>query len=450
MTSPAAPDLAPPSQPGDLTYQKRLQDSQWWSPEDLARHQQRQLTSLVAHAWETVPFQRARLAAAGFEPGRPLDLDQWRRLPPLTRREIQRAGEALWSTAVPPAHGELLTTTTSGATGTPVTVRGTVFDAIIGKALTLRHFLWHPYDFSRRFASIRRVHGTRYEYPHGRHVARWDDTATFPFATGHATILSIGASIAQQAEWLRRVDPDYLLTYPSNLRYLAAHCHANGIAVPSLEHVTSFGEVLSDETREECRRAWDVRVIDVYSAQEVGPIALQCSESEAYHVQAEAILVEVIDDEGAPCRPGETGRVLVTPLNNFAMPLLRYEIGDHALVGERCSCGRGLPVLQRILGRERNALLVGRRGERYWPAFGSRKLRQLAPIVQHQLVQTSVTRLEARLVTERPLTPDEESSLRAHILAALPSRFELAVTYHDEIPRNSSGKFETFICEVAD
>ena len=329
-------------------------------------------------------------------------------------------------------------------------VRGTIFDAIVGKALTLRHYLWHPYDFTRRFASIRRVHGLPYEYPHGRHLTRWDDTATFPFATGHAIVLSIESSIAQQAEWLGRVNPDYLMTYPSNLRYLAAHCHAHGIAVPRLEHVTSFGEVLSDETREECRRAWDVPVIDCYSAQEVGPIALQCPDSEVYHVQSEAIFVEVINDAGEPCRAGETGRVLLTPLYNYAMPLLRYEIGDHAVVGAPCACGRGLPVLTRILGRERNALLVGRRGERYWPAFGSRKLRALAPVVQHQLVQTSMTRLEARLVTERPLTPDEESSLRAHILASLPTRYELVMKYYDEIPRNSSGKFENFICEITD
>src|SRR5262249_10928972 len=218
-----------------------------------------------------------------------------------------------------------------------------------------------------------------------------------------------------------------LLTYPSNLRYLAAHCHAHGVTLPRLEHVTSFGEVLSAETREECRRAWNLSVIDVYSAQEVGTIALQCPASEAYHVQGEAILVEVVDDQGEPCRPGEIGRVLVTPLNNFAMPLLRYEIGDHAVVGGPCACGRGLPVLERILGRERNALLVAGQGERYWPSFGSRKLRQLAPIVQHQLVQKSVTRLEARFVTQRPLTPDEESDLPAHIPPALPCPSPLAL-----------------------
>ena len=114
------------------------------------------------------------------------------------------------------------------------------------------------------------------------------------------------------------------------------------------------------------------------------------------------MLVEVIDAAGQPCAPGQVGRVVVTPLFNYAMPLLRYELGDYAEVGPPCPCGRGLPVLTRILGRERNALLVAPTGERYWPAFGSRKFTEIAPIVQHQFVQKDAEWIEARLVTERP------------------------------------------------
>ena len=279
-------------------------------------------------------------------------------------------------------------------------------------------------------------------------MPRWGDTGTFPFRTGPSALLAIGASIAQQAEWLVRQDPDYLVTYPSNLRYLAAHCRERGIALPHLEHVTTIGEVLGAETRDEVRRAWDVPVLDIYSAQEVGAIALQCPAGERYHVQSERLLLEVIDERGAPCGPGQVGRVLVTPLYNYAMPLLRYELGDRAEVGEDCPCGRGLPVLARILGRERNGLLVAASGERYWPAFGSRKLTELAPIVQHQFVQKSFERIEARLVTERPLTRAEERSLRAYIQAALPCRFEIGFAYPAEISRNASGKFENFVCEV--
>ena len=124
------------------------------------------------------------------------------------------------------------------------------------------------------------------------------------------------------------------------------------------------------------------------------------------------MIVEVVDASGEACRPGEIGQVLVTPLFNYATPLLRYELGDYAEVGEACACGRGLPVLRRILGRERNALLGTQTGERYWPAFGSRTFTEIAPIIQHQFVQRDLKSIEARFITERPLTTTEEANWR--------------------------------------
>jgi phenylacetate-CoA ligase len=438
--------LQAPSVPGDLVYQKRLQESQWWPPERLLDHQVRQLGALAAHAYRTVPIHRRRLDAAAIDPARPLTLADWRRLPVLTRKDLQQSEAALLSRAVPREHGELVTTKSSGSTGTPVTVRGTVFDALVFKAITLRHFLWHPHDFTGKLVSIRRSEGA--DYPGGLAQERWGDTATFPFATGPAATLSIGASISEQAEWLARQDPDYLLTYPSNLLFLAEHCQSHGIGLPHLEHVTTIGEVLNPEAREACRSAWDAPVIDIYSAQEVGAIAYQCPDHEHYHAQAESILVEIIDATGAPCAPGQVGRVVVTPLYNYAMPLLRYELGDYAEASGPCSCGRGLPVLKRILGRERNSLLVTPTGKRYWPAFGSRKFAEIAPVVQHQFAQKRRDWIEGRLVTRRPLTVAEEDALRAHVLSRLPWPFRLTFSFCDDIPRNSGGKFENFVSEV--
>jgi phenylacetate-CoA ligase len=90
--------------------------------------------------------------------------------------------------------------------------------------------------------------------------------------------------------------------------------------------------------------------LTMYSANETGYLALQCPLSGHYHVQSETVLVEVLDEVGRACRPGETGAVVVTPLQNFAMPLLRYSLGDFAEVGSPCACGRHLPVLKEILG----------------------------------------------------------------------------------------------------
>lgn len=438
-----------PRAPGDLNYQKALQDSQWWPADRLARLARAKLRRLVEHAVQTVPLHRQRLEHAGILVGERIDLAAWPALPTLTRKDLQERGAEFESNAVPRAHGPVVTTTTSGSTGMAVTVKGTVFDAAASKAMTLRFALWHPHDFTGKFASIRRVKDRHSDYPAGSRAERWADTATFPFATGPAVRLSTRASVAEQVEWLQREDPDYLRTYPSLVLALAEHCHRNGITLPHLEHVSTLGEVVTAEMREACWRAWDVPVIDVYSAQEVCEIAFQCPEHEHYHALSESIFVEVVDGAGKACAPGEIGRVLVTPLHNYAMPLLRYELGDYAEVGPPCPCGRGLPVLKRILGRERNSLLVTRGGERYWPSFGTRTFRKIAPIVQHQFVQKTRDMIEARFVTERPLTAEEEARLRQHILSQLPGLFLLSFDYRDNIPRNAGGKFETFISEVA-
>src|SRR3546814_9801972 len=78
-----------------------------------------------------------------------------------------------------------------------------------------------------------------------------------------------------------------------------------------------------------CRDVWGLKIADLYSTQEAGYLALQCPEHEHYHVQSEAVLLEVLDEEDRPCRPGEVGRVVVTPLTNFAMPMIRYRSEEH-------------------------------------------------------------------------------------------------------------------------
>src|SRR5262249_13894017 len=159
------------------------------------------------------------------------------------------------------------------------------------------------------------------------------------------------------------------------------------------------------------------------------------------------VLVEVLDEQGAACRPGEVGRVVVTMLHNFSMPLVRYEIGDYAEVGPPCTCGRGLPVLRRIVGRVRNVLLLAS-GERHWPSFATRGLDAIAPVSQWQFVQKEYDLIEARLVATGPLTAQQEEALRKHFLSRLPAGFRLSFVYLDEIPRGAGGKFEYFISEV--
>lgn len=116
----------------------QLQDSQWWPTEKLEAEQFRQLHGLLAHARETIPFYRDRLKAAGFSPDRPLQREQWQRLPILTRSEVQASGEALFCPRPPDAHLPVHRIRTSGSTGKPITVQGTAVTKLFWSAFTLR------------------------------------------------------------------------------------------------------------------------------------------------------------------------------------------------------------------------------------------------------------------------------------------------------------------------
>jgi phenylacetate-CoA ligase len=429
-----------------LLYQ--LEETQWWSAERLAEHQLLQLQALLRHAWETVPYYRMRLGAAGYRPEGAIDLAGWRALPLLTRRDIQKTGKSLASLKLPPEYAPTIEVQTSGSTGQPVKVAGTQLDALMWEALTLREHLWHRRDPSGRLAVIRANAPGLAGAASVTMLEDWGPPASHVFETGPAAAMNFSADVATQAGWLKRHAPEYLLTYPNNLQALVRHFAARGERLPRLREVRTIGETVTPELRAACREAWDVAIVDTYSSNELGYLALQCPESGLYHVMAESVMVEILAADGTPCAPGESGRVVATSLHNLAMPLVRYELADHAEAGGPCPCGRGLPTITRILGRSRNMLRLPGGGER-WPLVGFDRYREIAPIRQYQLIQHSLEEIEARFVADRALSRGEEERLTRVIQTALGHPFRLRFTYLEgEIPRGAGGKFEEFVSLV--
>lgn len=430
-----------------LALQFQLEQSQWLPPEEIERRQIRQLGILLNHAYQAVPFYRERLEGAGLIPGRIKGPGDWRKIPLLKRVDIQSAGKSLLATKAPKEHGAPGYSTTSGSSGAPVTVVGTAVTRLFWNAFILRQHLWHRRNFTLKLATIR-----HFDEPHSNEVQivtdNWGSGTVGIVATGPAVSLNIREPVAEQADWLERQNPGYLLSYPSNLFALARHFTESGRQLTKLREVRSFGEILEPHVRVACREAWGVPVTDAYSSQEVGYMAMQCPQHEYYHVQSEGVLIEVLDEHGNPCQPGEIGRVVVTSLHNFRMPLLRYDIGDFAEVGESCDCGRGLPVLKRIVGRQRNMFRLPS-GEQFWPTFdfgGTPK--DLPPIRQFQVVQRSQEEVEAILVVFRPLSDDEEQRIKSLLTRSLRHPFQIKLTYTDNIPPGPTGKYEDFRSDV--
>ena len=439
-----------PSQRGAalLSLLFQLEETQWWSAERLLQSQMRQLETLLRHAWDTVPYYRDRLGHAGYAPGQAVTPAAWRALPILSRREVQSAGEALVSRGIPAEYGPMGETHTSGSTGQPVKLRATLLDSMMWAALAFRDYIWHQHDFSGRLAVIRPTTGNTGAPPGGTIQQDWGAPVNTVFRTGPSAILSLNADIATQAQWLTRWQPDYLVTFPTNLKALIEHFSSRGERLRSLRAVRTVSEIVTPALRALCLESWGVPIVDTYSSQEIGYIAAQCPDAAQYHVMAEGVLVEILDEAGAPCAAGETGRHVVTSLHNLATPLIRYELRDHAEAGAPCACGRGLPTIARILGRTRNMLTLPD-GRQHWPLTGFMAFREIAPVRQYQFVQHTREEIEVRFVVDRPLTADEEGQLGRVIQAALDHPFRLRFTYFaDEIPRNPGGKFEEFVSLV--
>ena len=426
----------------------QLEHSQWWSPEELAAEQFRQAAHLLEHAWRSVPFYRQRFDETGLRPSELATAEGWSKIPPLTRRDIQTSGEALASTAVPKTHGRVSQMLTSGSTSQPVMTLGTELTEFFWRALTLRDHFWHRRDFRQTFAAVRATQDATCLPPHGHRANNWGSATAGLIDTGPAYLLSVQSSLDEQLDWLKRVSPGYLLGYPSMLAGIAQLLEAEGQRLPPLLGLRTFGEILEPECRAVCQRVFGVPVVDMYSSQEVGYIALQCPEHDHYHAMSENVLLEILDEQGRPCPPGTVGRVVVTTLHNFAMPLIRYDIGDYAEAAPRCSCGRGLPTIRRILGRQRN-LLVMPDGQRRWPVFdaGGRP-EDLPPLYQFQVIQRSRTHVDVNVVRDADFTSDEAAQITRYLQQTLGHPFDITLHRVDAIPRSRTGKFEDFISEA--
>lgn len=422
-----------------LALLQQLERSQWWPEETLRVWQFRQLEKLLIHAWHTIPFYRERLGSE-WKPVLSLTPERFSRMPVLSRADIQALGMSLCNIDSADKHGGYRTGRTSGSTGRPLTCHLSKMSDLIWGAIILRSYQWHHIDLSMKAAYIQaRVTESMSQ--------TWRPPVNWIWHSGPSFAQKVSEPVENQLAWLQEIKPDYLFTYPSNLDALAKLAIAQGIKL-DLKCMRTRGETLTDQIRINSRKAFGAEIFDIYGANETGTIAQECGDAPGrYHIQSETAYVEVLNNDGMPCAPGEIGRVVITPLHNFVMPLVRYAIGDFAEMGEPCSCGRGLPVLKRILGRTRNLVQMPD-GRRFWPMIGENEWTQAHGIHQYQVIQKNLTRLEVRVVADHALTADEKKQIAEAIHENFGYPFEVFFIEVAEIARSTGGKFEDFICEL--
>lgn len=365
---------------------RELERNQRLPTEEVLDLQQERLSRLLLFARDNVPYYRARLHEFEFQKGTAVSSRVFCRIPLLTKDAIRREGDALVSDDL--TGNSLVPNSTSGSTGEAI------------------RFYTDSRSVSRREAAVIRSDGWAGGWRLGdRYVRLWGSPIDLKQAArmrarlrgliaGARVFSSYELSASKMDEYIdtiRRFQPVLFIAYPGPLEQFAIHCSTRGAAFPSLRGIVSSAETLWPQQREVIEEAFGTKVFDRYGSREVGQIASECEMHDGLHISADRLLLEIIDDEGQPCPPGAAGRIVVTDLDNYGMPLIRYEIGDHGVLADRksCSCGRGLPLLQKVVGRTMDIVRTpdGRKlGGTFWTLLLKARpgLKQIQ-VVQEQL-----------------------------------------------------------------
>jgi phenylacetate-CoA ligase len=430
-----------------LGYLYQLERAQWMTP---AQHRAlifSQLKVLLSASFETVPYYREALGNTAFNPTGAFDEAVWAQIPILTRNTLQEQGKRLLSTAIPQVMQPFKQTKSSGSTGMPVEVYQPATKMPMMYATSILEPLIHGADFGGKTASIRLIRGEGVGLS-PRTAPDWGAPTSVLLETGPSATLPSEVDPEQQADWVIREDPQLLQMFPSNLEALLPILEARGAELPGLQYFRTMGEQLPDHMRDQVRRQLDRKIVDAYSTQEVGLIAMQCPEHDHYHLVHDMVFTEILRDDGTPCDAGEIGRVVVTDLFNAGFPLIRYAVGDYAEMGSPCDCGRSWPVINRVMGRVRN-LITFPDGHREWPRAPGKAYAAAIPMIQYQVIQTAPDKLHLNFVMKRPLTEEDRTAVIKLTKERMGDFFEVTVADVPTIDRAPSGKYEEFKSEIA-
>lgn len=428
------------------SYLRFLERSQYLSPEDVRRYQEQRLRRLVDHAYYNVSHYRLAMDRAGVKPEDVATLDDLGKLPLLSKEQCRRRlYNGLLANGLKPA--ELLRVTTSGSTGEPFVCYADRRQLEFRFAATLRSMAWTGYRFGDRQVRLwhQTIGMTRWQVVKERLDAILCRRAFVP-------VFEIReANVRRMLRRIRRIRPVLIDGYAEALNLLAAFAGGDGSGgrLPT-RGIISSAQTLPDASRAAIESAFGCRVFDKYGSREFSGIAYECEAHDGHHVVAESYIVEVLRDH-RPAAPGEIGEVVITDLNNFSMPFIRYRIGDLAVAmdpGVPCPCGRGLPRVGSIEGRVQS-IVVGADGRLVPGALFSHLLKDYETVVRRfQVVQRERGAIEFKVIKGGRFTPERFEEILRQLRSRLGAELRIDVRFVDEIPLVRTGKHSAVISEL--
>jgi phenylacetate-CoA ligase len=425
-----------------LRHYRQLLRTQYDSPGAVAARQWAAAKRILDHAYRRTTFWRERLDAVDLTPDDIRSPDGFRQIPLLTKADLRTQFGSMLASGY--STKQLLRKRTSGSTGIAVEVL--VDDEALQhqRACTLRADEWSGWRRGERVAQLWGDPGSLHRGWRGRLRRALLDRATYL-----DTLAIDEQSLTRFAESLEQRPPSLLLGHAHSLYLFAKFLSEHRPPRWRPRGIISAAMVLHDWERQEIERVFNCPVTNRYGCEEVSLIACQCERHCGLHINSDGVYVEILRADGSPAAPGEAGAVVVTDLTNQAMPILRYQIGDMAvLASEPCACGRGLPLLERVEGRIADYVTTPS-GQLVSGISLTDHFATLVPgVVQLQIVQERVDRFVFRIVADERF--DDQS--RRMIAQLVDARFGHGVQFEcelvDRIPQEPSGKYRFCISKV--
>ena len=409
--------------------------------EHMRRYQLRKLKSLLGYAAEHDPFYRRWFEQNGFSPGEVNGLQDIANVPPLDKQHLRELRDTVSEERI--ARERLIEHKTSGSTGMPVRIlrspaeerRLNMLRWRLQRMLGLR-----PGDRLAKVKTTWEPLSDRFNRPQDlARKLRLLDTRVFDCfedpAESHSRLLEF--------------QPHILSGYPGALVRIALEHARRDRPLACLRRVSSGGEALTPHQRRILEESFGVPVHDVYGTSECNVAAWRCPETGLYHVNDDGIVLEVCRD-GVPVAEGQTGEIHITSLHSRTMPIIRYAMGDLAVAGpDACPCGSPFSTIGQLRGRTIDFLHLPD-GRLLHPFELMNEVVAIAAdwIVEYQLVQLAVDRLQLRLVPRRAVDEREQAQLRAALEARLGSGVEVELELTDHIERGSGGKLHFCRSEI--
>lgn len=420
-------------------YMKEIKFLEWASKEEIAAWQADRLEAVLTDARKNIPYYRER--ATG---------DRLADFPVLTRSEIKDHSDKL----VAPGRADktTITETTSGTTSVPVSFlldlghreRGAVQKSFFSEWAGLQLG-----DSMVKFWGI--FSAEDWKLQRRINFSHWLRNMTI------MSSLDMRAKRMEEfAREIQRIQPKLIICYANSMKEFANYLERNGIAMNYHGNILSSTSSLTPEKYDAIYRVFQCPIFDRYGSREMIDMACDCDRHEGLHVSPYMHVVEILDEKGKPCPPGQMGRVVVTQLFNPVMPLIRYELGDYATWAENpCSCGRNWPMLKQIDGRAISVFWHrdGGRFSSYFFVYYVNLIIGQNRIQRQQIVQEDFNRFTIRLVMEdsQNWTDREDNRLRLMDLISeqIGEPVELEFELVDEIPNQPSGKFLQAITKMS-